>query len=308
MKIASINIGTNTCNIIIAESDSENNADIIYTDKRPVKLIDDQYFNDNISENAINRTITTLLEYKKIIKKHKVQKNIVIATSGIRNANNRDYILERIISETNFSVKVIDGLEEAEIVYKAVRRAVNLDEKSVLVIDIGGGSVEFIICNNSEVLWMDSYNIGIARLLKKYDFDDPLINENIIFLKKIFTEKFNSVISEAIKYEVNTLIGSSGSFDTFKNLSICSTATHIPEKDRTYYEIPLDVFDEIHQNLINTNLFERIEIKGMDPIRVEMMPIASVLIKFLIEKLKIEKFIQSGYTIKEGLIFDYLSD
>lgn len=306
MKIASIDIGTNTCNFTIAQTTSNNKIIILHKSKRPIKLIDNEYYNNRISESAIKRCINALKEYKKTIQEYGVDKYIAVATSGIRNAVNSNEIIVRIKEEADFIVEVISGQKEAFLAYKGVKNAINLYNKPSLVIDIGGGSVEFIICNNHMIIWKSSYPIGIARIIKKHYLQDPLTNDNVNFLNALFKMDLSEVVDKANEYNVTTLIGSSGSFDTLKNLIICSFTKEIPDEHQSYYQINPKSFQEIHKRLISSDIFERLEMKGMDPIRVEMIPIASVLINFIINKLKIRKIYQSGYSIKEGLIFDYI--
>lgn len=308
MVIASIDIGTNTCNISVANTAENKIVNILHREKRPIKLIDNRFHNNKISKLAIKRCTDALLAYKKLFAKYNVDQCVAVATSGIRSAANSKDIIDEITAKTNIKIEIIDGLREALLAYEGVKNAVNIGDENVLIVDIGGGSVEFIVCNSENVIWKKSYQIGIARLLRTNDFSDPLNNSNINFLYNFFEKELIEVQEIVKSQNVCKLIGSSGSFDTLKNLIICSFTENIPDNHKKYFDIDIQSFKEIHKQLISLNLYERIEMKGMDPIRVEMMPLASVLTNFMIEKFKIREFIQSGYSLKEGLIFDYLKN
>ncbi len=307
MRLASIDIGTNTCNILIAEVLPEKKIKMLHREKKPIKLIDASYYNNTISEAAIKRCINALLDYRKLIEEFNVNDSVVITTSGIRSADNGEQMLTRFALKTGFDVRIIDGDEEAYLVYVGVKNAVEFDENPALIVDIGGGSVEFIICNNKELFWKKSYSLGIARLLKKFNLEDPLSNKDINDLNAYFDQDLHEVISKTKDYGVNKLIGSSGSFDTFKNLIICSFTGEIPDQHQPYYNIDFPSFELTYNQLIKLNIFERIRMKGMDPIRVEMMPAAAVMAKYLIDKTGAEVFLQSAFAIKEGLIFEYMN-
>jgi exopolyphosphatase / guanosine-5'-triphosphate,3'-diphosphate pyrophosphatase len=307
MRLASIDIGTNTCNILIAVVLQGKNIKMLHREKMPIKLIDASYFNNTISNAAINRCINALLYYRDLIEEYNVDNSIAVTTSGVRSAVNGEQMLARFAKETGFDVKIIDGDEEAYLVYTGVKNAVKFDKNPTLIVDIGGGSVEFIICNDEELFWKKSYALGIARLLKKFNLEDPLSNKDILDLHTYFDLELQEVILKSKEYSAKKLVGSSGSFDTFKNLIICSFTGEIPDQHQPYYNIDFSSFDTIYNQLINLNIFERIRLKGMDPIRVEMMPAAAVMTKYLIDNVGVDIFLQSSYAIKEGLIFEYLN-
>jgi exopolyphosphatase / guanosine-5'-triphosphate,3'-diphosphate pyrophosphatase len=308
LKLASIDIGTNTCNLLIANVDENNNFEILQREKRPIKLIDSNYINNDISLSAIERCVNVINEYKSIAKEHNIINVITITTSAIRDAANSSEVISIISQKTGINVEIISGSQEAKLVYLGVNKAVKFSDESSLVIDIGGGSIEFIICNKSEIFWINSYPIGIARLLNRFAFSDPLTKNDIYFLNGFFEANLDEVLIKCKQHEVSRIIGSSGSFDTFKNLAICADPAYIPKNNKQSYLIDIESFKNIYQQLITLNIFQRIEMKGMDPIRVEMIPIAAVLMNFLINKLEINIFIQSAYSLKEGVIFNHLEN
>lgn len=291
--------------MLIADIHPDRKINVIRKEKRPVKFIDSQYHNNTISDAAIKRCINALSEYLVIANENKVTKIITTTTSGIRSAVNRDDIIKMILLETGINVEVIDGQEEARLVYEGVKNAVPINNEMVLIVDIGGGSIEFIICNDKGPIWKNSYNLGVARLLQQFMPQDPLTNENIRDLHAFFDRNLTEVFIAAKELQVVKLIGSSGSFDTFRNLAICADPNHIPFETNSFFEISKQTFLEIYQKLTTYNIFQRLEMKGMEPIRVEMIPVSAVLTDYILQKIDVSYFYQSDYAVKEGLIFDY---
>ncbi|MDD2385969.1 MAG: hypothetical protein PHP52_04230 [Bacteroidales bacterium] len=307
MKIASIDIGTNTCNLLIAEHSNTTDICFIHREKQPISLINkDDKQNNIIPEKTIENLVNVLQNYRLTIQKLGVKTVIATATSGIRSAKNQQEILQTIKAKTEFEIEVIDGNREASLVFAGVKNAVHFTEKHNLIIDIGGGSIEFIIANSSDVKFTHSFQIGVARLLNRYKFSDPLSTNDISIINQILDENLSDMINLCQSLKIDTIIGSSGSYETFANLIKYEFNINLCE-DAPYNVIDINYFEKTHEKLINYNFEQRKNMLGMEIIRVQLIPISSVITKYLLDKLNIKKFIQSNYSIKEGLIFDYLS-
>ncbi|MBN2778338.1 MAG: hypothetical protein JXR36_11880 [Bacteroidales bacterium] len=308
MKIASIDIGTNTCNLLIAKQKTNGKLDFLHREKQAITLINKNDINASIiSQSSIDNLINILNNYKTKILNHQPQKIIITATSGIRSATNQKDILSNIKTHTDLDVEIIDGKREAELVYCGVKNAIKLSQDNFLIIDIGGGSIEFIIANGLETSFMQSYQIGVARILNKYKFEDPLTKKDINLIENILSENLSELFHLCRTLKISTLIGSSGSYETFANLIKYEFAQSNLRDDDSYNVINLDYFEKIHYKLINFDFEHRKNMPGMEIIRVQLIPIASVVTNYILKELNIKTLIQSNYSIKEGLIFDYLS-
>ncbi|HOK38464.1 MAG: hypothetical protein WHW07_05460 [Bacteroidales bacterium] len=305
MRIASLDIGTNTCNISICDY-VNGNTDFIFRDKKVVALIDENFVNNTISDEAIKRLVKVLNECKIIINEYKCDSIIACATSGIREAANKDQIIDIAYSNTGIKINVIDGNKEAELVWQAVKFAVPIEENPVIIIDIGGGSIEFCIADNKNLINKYSYKIGIARLLRTFNYNDPLTPEDINSIRAVVTNTIYEFFEEARKFNPEILIGASGSFETFSNLVKYECDECFIFEGSRFNLIPLDYFLSVYQKLVSYDLIQRKNMPGMEIMRVKMMPIAAVITMLVIEKLKISKLFQSNFSIKEGIILDFI--
>ncbi|HOZ29624.1 MAG TPA: hypothetical protein PLL66_01795 [Bacteroidales bacterium] len=306
MKIASIDIGTNTCNLLIAEYRKNSPIKFIYKEKRAITLINKDYKNNVISEESASNLIHVLNTYKLTISLHKTKRVLAVATSGIRSSYNKDSVINRIKETSGFNVNVIDGVKETELIWKGVKNAVKIYSNPALIIDIGGGSIEFILCNDKGIIRKSSHDIGVARMMNNYNFSDPLSNENLSCIYQLLDNELKDLLVDCKKYNLNTLIGSSGSYETFANLikhefSGCS----ISDSDLTNI-LEIEKFLCIYKKLILFNEAERAKMPGMEIIRVKMIPIAAVITKYLLDNLNIRNFVQSNFSLKEGTLFDYI--
>ncbi|MEA1873953.1 MAG: phosphatase [Bacteroidota bacterium] len=300
MKLASIDLGTNTCNLSIAEW-SPHKLKVIHAEKQAIKLGAEGFPNGNISEPAIQRVLSVLTKYKKIVDQFKVEKTQVFATSGVRNAKNQQEIISRVRALTGYQLNIISGEQEAEFIYLGVRQAVPMDEKPYLLLDIGGGSNEIQIASMEKVYYRKSFDLGIARLLLKFQPSDPLTEQTINDIRNYLSIEMKELVSIVEKYQPKVLIGSSGSFDTFASMYIHKAGLVGTYKHVEWYEIPRDYWLEISQSLIQKTREERLKIPGMEAMRVEMIPLASVFTEFLINLFQIRVLIRSAYALKEGV-------
>ena len=296
-KIAVVDLGTNTFHLLISDSDFKT----IYKDKVAVMIGKDGINHGYITEEAQNRALHTLQGFRGIIDDHEVKQIYATATSAIRNASNGQELLNKIQKTSGITIRVISGEEEAEYIYYGVKRAFDLGEAPVLIMDIGGGSVEFIIGNRQALQWKQSFEIGAQRLLDQFQKHDPIWPEDVLNLEAFLEEKLLPLSKAIEKYLPKTLIGASGTFDTLSE--ICSLKANMPKNfGATELPISLSGFDEIHQSILKKDRNQRLDIPGMVTMRVDMIVVASSLINYLLKKYNFDKLRISAYALKEGLL------
>ncbi len=304
MRRAVIDLGTNTFNLLIADVEGKD-FDIVYKAKMPAKLGENGITNDWINEDAFQRGLNIIQNYLKIAQEHRVEQLNAIATSAVRSAKNGLDFKALIKTETGIDIDIISGEKEADLIYKGVQKSLLFDIPSYLILDIGGGSTEFILVKEGEIKQMQSFNLGIARLLERFQPEDPMSDEQIKAVKDYLRNELKAFF-ELVKAEgVTTLIGSSGSFDTIISMMIHRFFSTKTFKKKLSNVIEMKHFNTIFDMVISANASERVRIPGMDLLRQEMMPLALIFIQLLIEECAIETIYQSRYALKEGVLFEY---
>jgi len=300
---AVIDLGTNTCNLLIVDPLHGGLFKTLYDRKLPVKLGRGGIHRDILLPDAIGRGINAFENHAETIKMYSVEQVKVVATSAIRGASNRFEFLSVIKDLFGWDIEIIDGDHEAELIYKGVRISLPEGIGQYLILDIGGGSVEFILAEEDNLIWKKSFNIGIARVLELFKISDPILPDEIVTLEAWFAENLRELWEVCNLHQPTILVGCSGAFDTF--MDIYEQA--IPDlKIRKASELPLEAYSQIHKKLIRSDSETRSSIKGMDKIRVEMIVIASVFTNFILDKLKIQKLIHTHYALKEGIMADLI--
>ena len=306
MQIAILDFGTNTFNLLIANTDDEKKLNIIHTCKQPVKLGKGGIDRGIIKEDAFLRGITAIEKHLETIKSYNVEKIYAFATSAIRDATNKNKFIKEVKDRFNIYIHIIPGEREAELIYKGVRQSMDLGTLPVLILDIGGGSNEFIIANDKKIFWKESFNLGMARLLEKFKPNDPITENEIINIENYLHSELQPLFKALKLYEPVHLVGASGSFETFNAL-----LAHIyPEnyaQGLSYHELYLNDYIYLHKKLITSTLKERSNMPGMEAVRVEMIVLASIFVNFTLQQCKFTKIYQSDYALKEGIIAEILN-
>ena len=303
MRIAIIDMGTNTFNLLIVETSDNNNYKIIFKDKDGVKLGKDGINNKVITPEAFERGVKAIANHLKNINKFKADKIVATATSGIRSTENGKEFVKTIESKFGLKIQIISGDEEAELIYRGVKQVVKFNSENVLILDIGGGSNEFIIANNNGIIWKKSFNLGIARLLDMFNPSDPVTDEEIEKTELHIDSNLSPLYDAFEKYKPAKLIGCSGTFNSFRAMIIAKNGG-ISEEDKKNNSYPVNLNDYaiLHEELLKSTLEERKKMKGLEPVRIEMIVLASIFVNFIIRKFNIKSLTQSAFAIKEGMV------
>ena len=306
-KIAVIDLGTNTFHILIAnagEGATVRDVEVLHREKVAVKIGEGGINAQIIVEEAQNRAISALKHFKTIAESYGVNEIYATATSAIRNASNSSAITDKIFAETGIHVKVISGEEEAELIYRGVKKALPLKQEKSLIMDIGGGSVEFIIADDSQSYYKQSFEIGAQRLLDLFLHHDPILPEESTQLEAYLHKKLKPLAKAVKALQPTTLVGSSGSFDTLSD--IYSQASNIERNpNATEYPLTMEAFFQIYEDILRKNREERMKIPGMISLRVDMIVVACSLISYVLTEYNIKNIRVSSFALKEGLL-DYV--
>ena len=302
-KVATIDLGTNTFHLLVAELSESDTFQVIHHERIPVMIGRGGINQGIIIPEAQERALDALRHFREQLNSFNIALENVhcTATSAFRNAKNGQELAEIIVKETGINVDIIPGDREAEYIYYGVREAVSLGDQNALIMDIGGGSCEFILCNQHEILWKQSFEIGAQRLLDRFDIKDPISQENIQALKEYFGEMLEPLTQIIAEHHPETLVGASGTFDTLSDIHVQAAQLNVSE-DATERPLTYSAFQKMLQDFSQKTRQERLSIPGMIEMRVDMIVVASWLIQFVLEEYQIRDIRISSYALKEGLL------
>jgi exopolyphosphatase/guanosine-5'-triphosphate,3'-diphosphate pyrophosphatase len=301
-RVAVMDLGTNTFHLLIAEPDAENFFEEVQHEYVGVKLGEGGINEGTIKPDAYQRGLDTLISFQGIIEQHKVSKVKAIATSALRSASNGQQFINEVKQRTGIAIETISGDTEAGYIYQGVRASGCLGTETGLIVDIGGGSVEFILANSHEIFYKQSFEIGAARLMAKFHQTDPITPDEVRSLHKYLDEQLAPLYSALANHQISHLIGSSGAFETFAELIELGKGNSFDLKEnKTYYFKEEELLKHTNQ-IIKANHDERAATKGIIPVRVDMIVVASLLTQYIMQKLKINNVAMSAYSLKEGVL------
>lgn len=299
-KFAVIDCGTNTFHLLIAEPKPEGGFTTVYRERRFVKLAEEGI--QRIGDKAYLRALNTLEAYAQKINEHQVVATRVSGTAALRTADNGPQFVAEIKATTGLEIAIIPGKEEAQLIYEGVRQAIGPQEGPWMVMDIGGGSVEFIIVDQGGVKWFESFPVGVAVLYKKLHQSEPIspleIEQTRLFLKS----KLVDLELALSRYPTHHLVGAAGTFDVVA--SILGTAKPTPHCD----VVALEGFEQLYQQITSANREERQAMTEIPDDRVDMIVVAMILIKLVLEIAKVEQMTVSSFAMKEGMLARMLAD
>jgi exopolyphosphatase/guanosine-5'-triphosphate,3'-diphosphate pyrophosphatase len=293
MRKAIIDLGTNTFNLIVADISLEK-FEIVYHEKVGVSLGMGGINQHLLTEDALQRALDALEKFVRISDDLKVDHIYGIGTSAMRGAKNADFLLDMVMKKLNLHIEVIDGKREAELIFKGVSYSHPINEPT-LVMDIGGGSTEFISANNNEIESLISLDIGVSRIYQSFNFSDPFNSDDVNKIEDFLEATAQGFFSNR---KEQTLIGASGSFETFYELIEKQPFPDITSS----LQLDLNALKNCLDDIIFSTDDQRSQNNWIIPIRKKMAPIAAVKTRWVISKLPVSQVYVSPFSLKEGAL------
>lgn len=297
-RIAVIDLGSNTFHLLICEISDHNSWIEIHKEREYVKLASGGI--DVIDENSEQRAIDAMIRFMELIRKHDVSRTRAIGTAALREADNGLAIAEKLSAITGIPIEIIDGQQEAHYILLGIKSALPQLDQYGLIMDIGGGSVEFILFKGDEVSFTESFKIGVAVLYRLYHESDPIGKEEIESLVKFVGNEVAPLIEHMRGIDQYYLIGASGSFEViYEMLPKSKVSNHWAELEMTGMDVYMD-------KVIRSSLEERRLMPDIPEERLDYIVVAYLLIRFIVNTMPPGKLYYCEYALKEGVIADMM--
>jgi len=270
----------------------------VHKERNYVRLGEDGL--DEIGPFPFQRGIACLADYKNKLAQFGVDQVKVFGTEALRRASNGKGFVQAVREQTGVDVQLISGDEEARLIHLGVMQAVPPFSGKALIMDIGGGSVEFVIANMEEVFWARSFPIGVQVLFSEFHNTDPIGEGDILMLVSHLDEILQPLFTVLEKHETPLLLGASGSFEVVEDLLFDT------RQNELYSKVPAADYYKVHASVIEATLADRNNMERLPAERVELIVVAFVLIDFIIKKAGIKQIVTSAYALKEGILLEMM--
>ncbi|NBC05097.1 MAG: HD domain-containing protein [Bacteroidetes bacterium] len=304
-RIAAIDIGTNSFHAVIVDVYPDGS---FYTiDKlKEMVLLAEKGFDNRLSDAAFQRALDALHKIKTLCDHQGAEKILAYATSAIREAENGGELIQRVIDDLGVKIVAIPGRVEAELIGLAVQHGVEMPNSPSLIMDVGGGSVEYIIANNEMFFYLSSKKLGVARMTARFVDNDPISTEEIQALTTHFQSNLTDVAQSFASKRASMMIGSSGTMENIA-LMIAYRKDKTPNLSVNELEFTAAEFFKLYDDVIGMDYNERAELKGLDDKRVSLLPAGLVLVNYVLKTFGIKRVKISSQALREGIILRYIN-
>ncbi len=300
MRLGVADLGTNTFHLLIVDVLKDKSFREIYRERRFIHLAEDGI--KTIGTAPYQRGIEALNSFAIQMMKHRVNKFTVKGTAALRRASNGAQFLAEVKAKTSISIDTITGDEEAKLIYYGVREAVQMPAEPSLIIDVGGGSVEFIIANHEKMFWAQSFPIGVAVLYKNFHHSEPISTNEIQTLKEYLDSTLAPLKKAFSNYNIKALIGASGTFDVLEK------AMRITKRNKHAAYIEFEDFVPLHDKVIAATEEERMTMSEVPLQRKKLIVVALILVKYVLDTFDLEEIVVSNFAMKEGMIRELIDN
>jgi exopolyphosphatase/guanosine-5'-triphosphate,3'-diphosphate pyrophosphatase len=304
MRIAAIDIGTNSIHMIVVQVRPDLSFEVVDSEKDMVRLGAGGLDGRSLTPTAMTAALHTLAKFKRLAESHKVDEIIAAATSATREAENGGDFIAEVDRETGIRIKVISGTEEARLIHMAAAYGVDVGSSPAVVVDIGGGSVEVTLGTASQLSLGRSFKAGVIRLTERFVRTDPLARHDQRRLVKFVNREMGSYLDQVAGRGFERLIGTSGTILSLGTMAVAD-ASGAPDDVRNR-RVPAKALHRLTKRLVEANLAERLRFPGMDPRRADLSVAGAVLFDAIVRRLGVDEFTLCDLALREGLVLDYI--
>lgn len=301
---AALDIGTNSFHLVVAKP-VETGFEVITSEKEVIRLGHGSGDMNLLEQDAMDRGIAALKRMRAIADVHDAKLRAV-ATSAVREAQNRNEFIKRARKEANVEVEIVSGVEEARLIHLGVRHAIAIGDSRLFMCDIGGGSTEIVLAVGEKILLSRSFKLGAVRLTDRF-FSTEVLHPSAIGSCRKFVHSMLSTIEPSVQrlgFEV--VAGSSGTIETIAKLIARQNKQINPKSFNRYEFAAKDVVSMVDLLADQPTAKQREKIFDLEPSRADIILAGAIILEGIAVTFGVERFVFSDYALREGVLFDTL--
>lgn len=301
-RLAGIDIGTLTCRLLIADLPANNHLNELCSERRILRLGEGVDQSKRLKREAVDRVIQCLKDWRATIEGYRVDAQVAVATSALRDAANKQEFLNRVISEAGLEVEILSGDEEARRTMLGIRSGLPGDIKDVLALDIGGGSTEFILARQGQPSVVNSIDIGVVRLSERLLHHDPPTRHEIEQARAWIRRETTVVLAAMPRGTGLTFVGTAGTVT-----SLAAMALQLPAYDAARihnYRLGLNTITDLEQHLLSRSKAARIGMPGLEKNREDVIAAGAIILRTVMDILGERECLVSDRGLREGVLIE----
>ncbi len=305
MRIAAIDIGSNSVHMVIVEVATSGGFQVIEKEREMVRLGAVTLSRGHLPAAAMKRGLEVLTKYKRLAATHKVDKILAVATSAVREAGNGEEFLRRVGRVTGIWPRAVSGEEEARLIHLAALHSIHLEGKRALVVDVGGGSVELALGAGSRPEWAVSEKLGVLRMAERFTTGGTLLRKDEGRLEALVKRSLEPHTAHVRHVGFETAIGTSGTILTLGRMAHHLETGTVPDTLH-HLTVRRSALREVRKRVVDASLRERLRMPGMDEPRADILPAGAVILDTILGVLEIEELVLCEWALREGILLDYI--
>jgi exopolyphosphatase/guanosine-5'-triphosphate,3'-diphosphate pyrophosphatase len=302
MLLAGIDIGTLTCRLLVAEVNPPDGFKVVDADRRILRLGEGVDQHKRLSQAAMDRVVATLKDWKEKTSQYPLNATVVVATSAVRESDNRQDFLARITQETGWEVETLTGDEEARRTLLGLRFGLLPAITDFLGLDIGGGSTECILAQEGKAPAVISLDLGVVRLLERAFHHDPPTAQEIHEAEASIDQELAKALKAFGPMPRIPLVGTAGTVTT-----LAAMAQGLPKyvSARVHnYELTLPTIKRLEEDLTTKIGPQRLAMRGLEPGREYVIVAGVVILRRVMETFGFDTCRVSDFGLREGILVD----
>jgi len=305
MRIAAIDIGTNSIHMIVVQVRPDLSFEVIDREKDMVRLGAGGLDGKSLTPSALTASLQTLAKFKRIAESNKVDEIVAAATSATREADNGGDFIAEVDRQTGIRIKVISGTEEARLIHLAAGYGVDVGGSTAVVVDIGGGSVEVTLGTATHLTLGRSFKVGVIRLTERFVHSDPLSRRDQRRLVKHLNREVGGYLDQVAKKGFDRVIGTSGTILSLGAMALAEDRG-VEAEDLRNQRVTARSLHKLRKRIVETDIEGRLRMPAMDPRRADLSVAGAVLFDSIIQRLGADEFTLCDLALREGLVLDYI--
>jgi exopolyphosphatase/guanosine-5'-triphosphate,3'-diphosphate pyrophosphatase len=306
-RYASIDIGTQTIRLLVADTGNNGGIVPIYRDRSIVRLGQGMNESKQLQNEPMNRALSCIKKFVMSARQNKADHIFAVATACVREARNGPDFLQQVFSETQVSVRLLTGEEEANLSLLGVQSIFKDRHNRSLIIDIGGGSTELILTSSQSIECVESIPLGVVTLSEQYLQHDPPLKDDLNILNHTIRSIIltnSNIINNLIKsnYQNVRIIGTAGTVTTLAAMDLKLVEYHIDKVNK--HVLSYNCMNYLYNMIINLNSKERVYLPGLEPGREIVIIAGTAIVLTIMELLNVQELSVSDAGLLEGILLE----
>ena len=306
MRLAAIDIGTNSIHMIVVRVRPDLSFEIIDREKEMVRLGAGGLDGRALTPKAMQAALQVLSKFRRLAESHQVERTLAVATSAVREAENGGEFLKAIITQTGIRARIISGPEEARLIHLAAAYGLGLSDDVTVVVDIGGGSVEITQGTGSTLATGKSFKLGVIRLTERFVQSDPISEREERRMVRYIESALKDYLKEITEAGFDRVVGTSGSILSVGIIAATEEDGAIPASVRNR-RVSAKQMRRARKAICSAPLQKRLTIPGLEPRRGDIAVAGSILIDVILQRLKATEITLCDMSLREGIVLDYVA-